>query len=221
MTAREGIHRSVSPRIMILTGLAVIPSFLFQDNVLLKTVQTVLFAGLSILEGKRFKPLPPLVMIASITLINVFNPIGRIIFTLGALRITFGALSLGLTKGLTLVGLIYLSRSSVRSDLLLPGKIGRILGRTFYYFDRINERWSETKGEGRSLMNRLDSLLLDIDPPGGVNGEGNGEAVSFPGSGGPKRETSPGGYLSAAGFLLFNWGLFALSFLPAFPRGLG
>lgn len=221
MTIREWIYLNISPRIMILTGLAAIPSFLFQENVLLKAAQTLLFVLLSILEGKRFKPLPPLVMIASITLINLFNPIGRIILTLGRLRITFGALYLGLIKGLTLVGLIYLSRSSVRSDLVLPGRFGRIIGRTFYYFDRINERWSETKGERRSLMNRLDTLLLDIDPPGGVTGEGESETTASSSAGGSKQGTSPAGYLFAAGFLLLNWGLLALSFLPVFSRGLG
>lgn len=220
MTPREWLFLNISPRIMIITGLLTIPSFLFQNSAVLKAVQTALFILLSVVEGKRFKPLPPLVMIASITLVNLFTPIGRIILTIGRLRITFGALYLGIIKGLTLVGLIYLSRSSVRSDLVLPGRFGRIIGRTFFYFDRINERWSETKGENRSLIDRMDALLLDIDTPGETGGEETGEAGSRE-MRAPVRGTTPGGYAAAAGFLVMNWALFTLKYLPAFGNGTG
>jgi heptaprenyl diphosphate synthase len=241
MNTRKWIYRNITPRIMIITGLAAIPSFLFQDNVILKAVQTGLFVLLSVIEGKRFKFLPPLIMIASITLINLFNPIGRIILTLGRLHITYGALYLGLIKGLTLVGLIYLSRSAVRSDLILPGRFGRVIGRTFYYFDRINERWSQTKKERRGLLERLDALLLDIDvppqetpiktPEGGRDrriryGRPDGPSKTPPdaaGKGGTVQEgkTTPKGYAVSAGFLLLSWGLFALRYLPGLSRGIG
>ena len=230
MKPREWIRLTIPPRIMIITGLLTIPSFLFQDNLILKAVQTVLFVLLSVLEGKRFKPLPPLVMVVSIAVINLFNPIGRIIFTLGRFRVTYGALYLGLIKGLTLVGLIYLSRSAVRSDLVLPGRFGRIIGRTFYYFDRINERWSRTKGEKRGLIRRLDILLLDIDTPEMFPGPGDSPSGAPPETTGnaepavdaPRRERPPpAGYAAAAGFLLVNWGLFALGFLPGLSGGLG
>jgi heptaprenyl diphosphate synthase len=62
-----------------------------------------------------------------------------VLWRVGPWRITQGALESGLGKGLTLVGLAYLSRFCVRPDLRLPGVAGRYVARTLFYLNRLLE----------------------------------------------------------------------------------
>jgi hypothetical protein len=76
-----------------------------------------------------------------------------VIWRLGPWSITQGALESGLAKGLTLVGLAYLSRFCVRADLRLPGAAGRYVARTLFYLNRLLELRSRL-----SLARLADSL---------------------------------------------------------------
>jgi heptaprenyl diphosphate synthase len=71
--------------------------------------------------------------------VNLAVPLGRVLWRLGPWRITQGALESGLAKGLTLVGLAYLSRLCVRPELRLPGAAGRYVARTLFYLNRLLE----------------------------------------------------------------------------------
>jgi hypothetical protein len=113
-------------------------------------------------------------------------PSGEVLFTLGSFPITAGALQWGLIKTTTLLGLIYLSQFAIHPGLQLPGVLGGIIGKTFFYFERIQEEYrhkplyrrnqkatEKVKGEKRhgirhisryfkydKLIQRLDEVLL-------------------------------------------------------------
>lgn len=194
-------HRLISPGVLIVAGVAAIPSFLFQSNLILQIVQVATFFIAAAALGKRIRLLPPLIMLVSITLLNIFTPIGKVLFSVGRFSITLGALRLGLQKALTLIGLIYLSRATVRSDLRLPGKFGSIITKTFYYFDQIYEKWSTIPRQ--PIIKRLDALLTSIYGQERLSEENNRE----------KQSMGLPGYCIIAVFLLVQWSLFSMQFI--------
>jgi hypothetical protein len=194
----------ISSAALIVTGIAAIPAFLFQNSLLFQIVQVSSFFIAAALSGKKIRALPPLIMLISITLLNLFTPIGRVLVSFRRISVTAGALRLGIHKALTLIGLIYLSRATVRSDLSLPGRFGSIIARTFYYFDQVNEAWRTIPKQ--PVIKRLDALLFHIyaDRP-----ERRGQP-----SGGKRTTTLPG-YCLLVLFLAVQWGLFSLQFIVA------
>jgi len=89
---------------------------------------------------------------------------GRVLFEVGPMPITEVALRNGVLKGLTIVGLVFISLFSVRSDLKLPGRLGGLVARLFYYFERIME--GRHKIEARRLIGSIDEVLTSIYAPG-------------------------------------------------------
>jgi len=77
----------------------------------------------------------------------------------GPFAITSGALENGLIRGITMVGMVFLSVASVRPELELPGRFGGLLGRTFYYFDSILE--GKRRLSGKNFFVSLDELLME------------------------------------------------------------
>lgn len=149
---------------LFLTGALTLPAYLLQDDLYLRLLQVVLFAGLSVLAGKRIKWLYFVVMVSSITFFHLLVPMGRVLFAVGSLTITEVALRNGLLKGLTIVGLVFISLFSVRSDLKLPGRLGGLVARLFFYFERIME--GRQKIEARRLIPSVDEVLTSIYAPG-------------------------------------------------------
>jgi hypothetical protein len=66
---------------------------------------------------------------------NLFVPFGRILVQISNFRLTEGALLIGIEKSVTFEGLIFLSRASIRSDLYIPGNLGKVISESFYYFE--------------------------------------------------------------------------------------
>lgn len=171
---------TVTDRQLLAGGLLIVPAFLLLENPLVKTAHLLLFALLLLLCGKSIRVLPSVIIFASVVLINLVRPYGELLFSFLGLRITRGALELGINKAATLLGLILLSRFFVRSTIKLPGKIGSLLGKTFLYFEQITERWKTV--EGHSLFERLDSLLVSISDHRHIPREGPKSSPSAPSS---------------------------------------
>ncbi len=114
-----------------------------------------------------------LLFFISAVLINLLSPFGLVLFHFGPLWITEGALKTGLQKGLNMAALLYLSRFSIRSDLRLPGRIGRLISRMFFYLHYlIEEKKRVTPG---NLTQTLDALFIRIQErnmPGFSSSEG-------------------------------------------------
>ncbi|MFW6250436.1 MAG: hypothetical protein ACOC47_04960 [Alkalispirochaetaceae bacterium] len=149
---------------LFLTGAITLPAYLLQDNLYVRLAQVLLFAALASVAGKRIKWLYFLVMVSSITFFHLLVPMGRVIVEVGPLPITEAALRNGLLKGLTIVGLVFISLFSVRSDLKLPGRLGGLVARLFFYFERIME--GEHRIEARRVIASVDEALSSIYAPG-------------------------------------------------------
>ena len=154
------LNRNVSTLFLFVFGIVTIPTLLLHGHVVLKFFQVALFLLLCVMAGKKLRIVWSLVFLVVIVSINGLSPTGRILAHIGSFPLTVGALSSGLDKGLTVVGLAYLSRFTVRRDLKLPTVLGQLLARTLYYFDRLCEsrvRWSL-----KEPVDSLDRLMNSI-----------------------------------------------------------
>jgi len=199
------LEKHISSAVLIAAGLLSVPPFLLQNHLVLQALQAGLFIAAALLAGKRVRLLPPVIILVSVSILNLVSPIGRVLTSLWRFSVTSGALYLGLHKSLTLIGLIFLSRATVRPDLTLPGRFGAVVSRSFYFFDRINETWETVPKQ--KIIPRLDALLerireaADASPDQGRNTAG--------GTTGP-------GFILAGLFVAVQWALFSLRF---FIRG--
>lgn len=143
-------------------GLSLLVLFLFSHGIIARLLFALLFALLARLAGKRIRYSYFLLLTLSITLFHLLSPFGEILYSIGRLEITRGALLTGLTKGITISGLVFVSLFSVSRNLSLPGRFGRLLGRSFYYFERL---YGEKRKVGRkSFLADVDAILLSLFP---------------------------------------------------------
>ena len=101
-----------------------------------------------------------LLFFVSAVLINLLSPLGLVLCHFGPLWVTEGALKTGLQKGFNMAGLLYLSRFSIRSDLRLPGKIGLLISRMFFYLHYLIEEKKRVKPG--NLTETLDALFIRV-----------------------------------------------------------
>lgn len=142
-------------------GILLIVPWVLQDQPLIKTGLFFLLAALTRLSGKKLKWGYFLVLIASISFFHLLSPSGRLLFKIGQFPVTLGALSMGYMKALTLIGLVFISLSSVKAGLQFPGKMGGMLAKTLFYFEEImRSRQSLKPGQ---IIPRLDEALMDLD----------------------------------------------------------
>lgn len=148
------------------------------------------------------------ILVISITLAHLLIPAGRILVRVGGFPITSLALESGLYRGLTLAGLFYISCFYVRRDTRLPGTIGMLLGRVFYYFnlfvsrsslDRQNpiefDRKKPIEFDLRKPIESIDRILVET--------YGHGQEQGSPDPG-----TSIGGYFLLSLLVVLGWSLF-------------
>ena len=163
---REGrawVLSEVPPSFLFFFGLSLSPALWLQGRLAWKAAQALLFFALAAWARPRGwwrAGLASLVFLAATVAVNLAVPLGRVLWQVGPWRITQGALDSGLAKGLTLVGLAYLSRFCVRPDLHLPGAAGRYVARTLFYLNRLLElraRLSLSR-----LGDSLDRVLLEL-----------------------------------------------------------
>ncbi|MCL2320261.1 MAG: hypothetical protein FWC45_09265, partial [Treponema sp.] len=160
---------------LALAGLCMMPALLFNPDTDTRVVQCLFFWALAWLSGKRNNPLITVSVMLGIVFFNLLVPYGEVLFSLGPLRITSGALQGGIRRAVTLEGLFMLSRCCVRQDLSFPGAFGKILGDSFRVFSRL--------AEGKKIINRknwiqgLDGLLFSLS--GGEDGETAGAAETI------------------------------------------
>ncbi len=180
---------------LFLTGALVLPAYLFQPLLAVRIVQVLLFAGLAHLAGKRIMWLYFAVTVFSIAFFNLLTPFGRVLVSIGPLTVTRGALEGGVMKGFTIVGLVFISLFSIRPDLRLPGRLGGLVARVFFYFERIIE--GKKRIQARRLIASIDDVLEELYVPGAVAESAPVERVV----------TTAMGYALMVAVLGLNWGL--------------
>ena len=150
----------VNPLHLFLTGILVIACFLFQQNLVVRICQVLVFAGIAGLAGKRIRIGYFLIMVTSITFFNLLTPVGEVLLKAGPIVVTRGALRQGLMKGFAIPGLVFISFFAVRPDLRLPGRLGGLIARLFFYFEHLLEGRKQIRL--KRFVESVDELLMDL-----------------------------------------------------------
>ena len=150
----------IQPKTYFYTGLAIMPPFLFTENIYLRAVFLLFILFLNLLTGRKFRIMPNIIITAGVVLANIYPPGGKIYFSIGNLLVTEEALITGLKKALFLTGSVYISRFAVRKELIFPGKTGNMIYKTFYYFEKFTEMKLNFK---KHVIEQIDMRLMEIE----------------------------------------------------------
>lgn len=195
--------------IRLTIGLLALPAILLQKSFIGIIIQAIYVILLAILHGRRFRIIPNLILLFSVSSAHLLQPHGLHLFSIGKFPITAGALILGAHKACTLIALLYLSHYMVAARPKFPGKLGNLISLQFYYFERITTIW-RTITPKRPIINAIDQMLLQL---------AEGSVESFPHS--SKQVSSEGiplkGIIANGVHLVILWGLFILGYLAILP----
>ena len=144
-----------------IAGALALPLFLLVEHPLPRLVQVIILGLLALAAGKRLLYGYFFFLIISVTFFHLLIPQGRVLASIGQFAITEGALFSGLYRGLSIIGLVFISLFSIRRDLILPGILGRLIGTTLGYFEQIYQ-YRKSASLGR-FVQRLDMVLYDLD----------------------------------------------------------
>ena len=149
-----------SSRALFIAGAALLPAFLFQQDLVIRMALFLIFVGLNAASGRKPRLLQYALVGAGIVAFNLVIPTGRVLVSILGLPLTEVALKTGVSKATAMVGLISLSLFSIRSDLRLPGRFGGLLGTSLLYFERIMGQRRAI--DRRDLVGSIDAVLLSV-----------------------------------------------------------
>jgi uncharacterized membrane protein len=151
---------AVPPGPSAIAGIACSLAFLLPLPLALRAAMFAAFAALALIAGKRVSWAATILTSAGIVAANLLVPVGRVLASLGPLRITETALLDGIHKALVFEGLLLASKAFIRRGIRLPGKLGATLASAFESYDEI----VEYKGRLRpaTLIEDADRLLLEV-----------------------------------------------------------
>jgi heptaprenyl diphosphate synthase len=197
---QELYERIFSARDLCFAGLLMMSALVFNPSPYLRCAQFLFFLALLWCAGKKNNFLATLAVMLGIVAFNLLAPYGRVLFEIGAFRVTQGALLGGLQRAVTLEALIMLSRFAIRRDLRFPGAFGELIGESLGILASIQERRSAVSG--KNLIAGIDALMLELSkteaPPAAAPAE-------------PPRRGSPAGRLILAAAVLLSWLPLAIS----------
>ena len=158
---RERWHKTFTTPLLFAAGGILAAALIFSPSL---PACAIVFAGLYIiawLSGAKINAALALLVMAGIVFFNLLAPYGKVLFELGALRVTQGSLCAGLRKALILEGLVLLSGACVKSDLRLPGKFGQLLADAFILLEKMRIRKNSIR-RGR-IIEGIDRLMLELE----------------------------------------------------------
>lgn len=139
-----------------ITSFLAILSILFIDNLLILGIATILMYMLQLIAHRKIRIIPPIMLMLSMTMLSLFEPNGKVLYTLGSVALTQGALKLAITKALRLICLLSASQCLSASNPKLKGKFGSYIPLTLAYFSLLSSSFKQTSG---SLFSRVDQAL--------------------------------------------------------------
>ena len=191
-----------SAKALCIAGLIIMPALLFNPIVPARILQFLLFWFLAWLSGKKNNPIFTFLVILGIVVFNLIIPYGRVLFSIGAFKITQGGLVVGVQRAVTLEGLIMLSRVTIRPDLKIPGLFGELIGESFRIFSVImNQKQRITR---KNLMGDIDQMMLDLSSD-------VGEILQSETA--PALRTKPAGFAVLVFVVILSWSPWVLMFL--------
>ncbi len=195
--------------IRLVMGLVALPAILLQKSFIGIIIQATYVILLATSHGRRFKIIPNLILLFSVSSAHLLQPHGLHLFSIGRFPITAGALTLGAHKACTLIALLYLSHYMVTARPQFPGKLGKLISMQFYYFERITTTW-QTITPKRPVIKAIDQVLLNV----------SGSSLESPPH--PSKQAAREDHLvkdliSNGVHLVILWGLFLLGSLAILP----
>jgi hypothetical protein len=161
MKTQKSIYENIfSARALFFSGLVIMPALLFNPSTEYRLLQFIFFWFLLLLTGKKTNPFLTFLTILFITAFNIIIPYGQVLFAAGPVKITSGALKSGLHRAITFMGLIMLSKASVRQDLKIPGAFGELLGESLRLFSIMMGKKPRLKI--KNPIKTIDTLLLEL-----------------------------------------------------------
>jgi heptaprenyl diphosphate synthase len=147
--------------LQIASGALLIIPILFSDSLTGSFLQALFLIMLALLSGRKFRLLPNLILLISVSLAHTLQPNGLQLFAIGSFPITLGSLIIGAKKALLLISFMYVSHYMMKYRPKFPGTIGKLLSLQFYYYDKLTSEWHsiETK---KPLITAIDTLLLRV-----------------------------------------------------------
>ena len=195
---RQRVYEELfSAKALLIAGLLVMPAILFVPLPFLYTrvILFLMFWFLAWLCGKKNNPIITLSIIFFIIFFNLLVPIGgQVLFTIGGMRFTVGALWLGIQRAVTLAGLIMLSRIMIRRDLKIPGLFGELMSESFRLYSIIMN--SKPRIRRKTLIADLDQMMIDLS-----DNRSDGEVQDRV----PSSKTKPLGFVILIVLTLFFW----------------
>jgi hypothetical protein len=191
---RQVYEKLFSARALCIAGFLIMPALLFNPNVLFRVFQFLFFWFLAWLSGKKNNPLFTFLVILGIVIFNLIIPYGQVLFSIGAFKITSGALMTGIQRAVTLEGLIMLSRFTIRQDLKIPGLFGELIGESFRIFAIIMDTGQRITR--KNLIADIDRLMLELSND---TAEAPQPAVV------PVHSTKPAGFVILAAVVILSW----------------
>ncbi len=153
------------PNLLFVSGILSIPAFILITFLPFKLGLLVFYYFLAILNKKKVSLLYFLILSFFIISFETLIPAGKILFSIGPVKITALALNRGLRKAATLVGLVFISLSTIKKDLKIPGGAGIIFEKTFYYFEQFFQL--RKKIRPKEFIKSLDLALFSVFPADG------------------------------------------------------
>ena len=89
--------------IRLVAGLVMLPAVLLQTSVLFQFVQVCYAVSLAVYFKRRFRLLPNVLLLITVTLVNVFQPFGLHLFVIGSLPVSALSLLVGNRNALTII----------------------------------------------------------------------------------------------------------------------
>ncbi|MGD1815833.1 MAG: hypothetical protein ACPKNR_02260 [Pleomorphochaeta sp.] len=152
----------------LISGAFIILGILLSPTLTSSFLITIFVIILALNSGRKFRLMPNLILLISISLAHTLTPHGLVIFSIGSYSITLGSLTMGAKKAFLLISFIYASHYMMSTRPQIPGKLGAIISLQFYYFDRLTTKWHQIEKK-TPLIGAIDQLLLgieqDIDNP--------------------------------------------------------
>ena len=171
----RGQENDVSLPAQLIVAMVLLPLFLLHQHIIsfvlhsvsdvvrvciAWTLVAIFFIMAAVKKRGKIKLLPSLFITLGITFFALFVPSGKILFSIGAFKITLDALLTGLRKSAILVGMVFLSQFAIDGHVRLPGKAGAFLCEMFAVFDALtSERLHFKKGR---IIEMLDERLTAL-----------------------------------------------------------
>ncbi|AEJ18307.1 hypothetical protein [Gracilinema caldarium] len=145
---------------LFIAGLLCIPALVFSHNLYFRAGLFVYFYCFVWLQGKQNSLVLTLFISANIIFFNLLVPYGKVICQFVGFKVTQGALLSGIEKAVTLEALIMLSKTSIRSDLQLPGSFGSLIAESFQIFEELLAQ--KKQFNWKKPIESIDILLMSL-----------------------------------------------------------